>query len=161
MFLYLIDDEIEITSTLSFRLENPDKYNILCFNDMVSASNSIASLKEDEIFLVILDHDFANANGELLNGYDLAQEIKSKSWMRGVAPVIYLTGRESEENFNAKARMLGGNAPDEFLSKTMLSGQTLEIRVEFFITRLENFLIDKDEFGLERAIEIYTDPTPV
>lgn len=160
MILYLVDDEIEITSTLSFRLENPEKYQILCFNDMVSASKSIASLQEDEIFLVILDHDFANSSGDLRNGYDLAQEIKSRSWMRGVAPVIYLTGRESEENFNSKARMLGGNAPDEFLSKTMLSGQTLEIRVDFFTNRLENFLIDKDEYGLERAIEMYTDPIP-
>jgi len=160
MKIYLVDDEVEVTDSLRFRLENPDRYSVHIFNNLDEAELGILGSDDDELFLVILDHDFAAPTGKLQNGYDLAQEIKSRSWMRGVCPIIYLTGRESEEDFNATRSALAGLAPDEFLSKSSLTGQKLENRIDFYIERLENFWTDIEYFGYERALEIYTDPNP-
>jgi response regulator RpfG family c-di-GMP phosphodiesterase len=159
--IYLVDDEIEVTNALEFRLVDTSRYSLVAINNLEAAEIDILGNEFGVAFIVVLDHDFAAPSGKLKTGYDLAQEIKSRSWMKGVSPIIYLTGRESQENFNAQKALLGGNAPDEFISKSNLMSQDLETRLQFHMDRLSNFKIDVDYYGLERAIEMYTDPFPL
>lgn len=158
MQVWLVDDERSILESLSIRLSS-DEYEVKTFDSLASCEREISSIDNTVIF--VLDHDFSNSEiAHLQNGYDLAQVIKSACWTKGVTPIIYLTGRESRENFDNARSELGGLAPDYFISKSQLSSDLLETTIRFYIDRYFNFEVAIEDFGLERAIEIFTDPLP-
>lgn len=159
MKIWLVDDDVKVLRSLKFRLESRAQ-EVLCFENLISAKLAVDGLATGESVLVVLDHDFSHAGSDGETGYDFSDYLKRKSWMRFVAPVIYLTGRESRENFISQKVQLAGYAPDVFISKSQLSDNTLETQIDFYRDRIYNFEVAIEDYGLERAIEIFTDPMP-
>ena len=154
-----MDDDVKVLESLRFRLEG---YSIPTetFDNLKTAKLAVDGLVTGESVVVILDHDFSHAGSDGETGYDFAEYLKRTSWMSYVAPVIYLTGRESRENYEVKKSELAGYAPDAFISKSQLSSNALETQLEFYLDRLYNFEVTIEDHGLDRALEIYLDPLP-
>lgn len=156
--IWLVDDEALILESLEFSISAVRTERIQKFLTLVSARDSLDVARE--MLIMILDHDFPSNGGELTNGYDLADHAKSRYWMRSVLPIIYLTGRESKEGFDAKKFLMGGRAPDFYMNKTELHTNKLEDLIDLLADRLYNFAVTIEDHGLERAIEIFSDPIP-
>jgi CheY-like chemotaxis protein len=156
--IWLIDDEKLILDSLEFSLAASRSETIRKFLTLLSAREALDA--SAQMLLLILDHDFPNADSNLSNGYDFADYAKTRFWMRAVLPIIYLTGRESLEGFESKKFLMGGRAPDFYMNKTELHTNKLDELIENLADRLYNFEVAVEEHGLERAIEIFTDPIP-
>jgi len=150
--IWAIDDESMVLENLEFNLSMAG-FRVRVFENPKVAEEEIAS--HDGLLIVILDHDFSLAGMPDYKGYDFAKFAKKNHWSRCVLPIVYLTGRETVESFLDMKTMLGGTAPDSYLSKA--ESHKLVDEVEKWEVRLLNFEATIDEHGLEIAIGQYCD----
>jgi DNA-binding response OmpR family regulator len=150
----VVDDEVPFAETLS-QLVVSEGYTCETFYSLESAKAGLEG--REDIFLVLLDHDFATGANETAVGYDLARWLKKSHWAQHVVPIIYVTGREVPMGYVRMRREFGGLAPDEYISKDELASDPdlLPTRLKHFDERLSNFEATIDERGLELALLIY------
>lgn len=154
MHVVVVDDEIPFAETLS-QLVVSEGYTCETHHSL-SAAKAALDGRED-MFLVLLDHDFAAAGNETAVGYDLAKWLKKSHWAQHVLPIIYVTGRELPMGYVRMRREFGGLAPDEFISKDELASDPdlLPLRLSHYDDRLSNFEATIDERGVELALLIF------
>lgn len=154
--LVAIDDDLNFLESLTALLEISG-YIVTTF---LSVEAAIAGTENDrELFVTLLDHDFSLGNTDGKFGYEFSKHLKRVHWAGVVMPIIYLTGRESKEGFNAAVSEFGGYAPDEYFSKSKLAAQPGELqkRIDFYLDRLANFEASVDEHGIEIAVGQFSD----
>lgn len=148
--IYVIDDEVDVAAAVCTSLEL-DGYQCRPLHSLTQARTQLGGV--EELFITILDHDFATVAGEAETGYEFGRWLKEQHWAAYVLPIIYLTGRETPAGYVRARRELAGYAPDDFLNKNELAvnPELLGQRVDFFADRLLAFDDAVAEHGVQVA----------
>lgn len=154
--VWLLDDELSVLRSLEELLVDA-QFSVVTFTDPLVAESQLAECSHFVVF--VIDHDFSMTNSSGYAGYDFAQKARSTHRLRRAAPMIYLTARESQENFFARKALDPSNVPNIFMSKQEQARNPGILKEA--VANAQNYLWDLetsiDEHGLSLAIEIATD----
>jgi CheY-like chemotaxis protein len=154
MLVVIVDDEVEFAADLAMLVES------LGFE--CEQHHSIRAAREHLVperreFIAILDHDFRAGAGEETTGYDLARELRAAHPLGRVLPIVYLSGRETTDNFIARKREMMSFAPDVFIGKFELATkpELLPDVLRYFDDELARFTSMCEQYGEERAFYFF------
>jgi CheY-like chemotaxis protein len=148
--IVLVDDEVEFVEDLRVLIQALG-YDSEAYYSLASAKEGLRGREDD--FIVLLDHDFRAEAGEDEKGYLLARWLRREHRLREILPIIYLTGRESPEDFVKMHQELRLFAPDAYLNKSQLASEPdrLPELLSYYDDELDRFQAMREEYGDERA----------
>ena len=110
LHIFMLDDNVEFLDVALIALEQ-EGFPVSKFLDPVPFITSITSF--DGPVIGFVDHDL----GHDMVGYDVVREVRTLREDGDFVPLIYLTGRETDENYLSQERRDPFGVPSMYIAK--------------------------------------------
>lgn len=118
MMVVIVDDERGFVGDVE-TLVKALGYETRTYYTVADARQGLMEL--EDLFVLLLDHDFGLNQGKSEAGYELCAYLRTAHPFGMLLPVVYLTGRETEGGFLQQLQAKCGLGPSMFVTKTMLA----------------------------------------
>jgi CheY-like chemotaxis protein len=154
--VWVIDDEVQVLESQEAFL-GASGYEVITYSNPLDAEKELVTTKDFIVF--ILDHDFSMAGMSAYVGYDFSTKVRNSYYLGRAAPIIYVTGRESKENFLIAQSANPGLVPNIYFAKNELAADPKKLieAISDAYAYLEDLETLIDEHGFEIALGIVTD----
>jgi CheY-like chemotaxis protein len=154
--VWVVDDESQVLESQKAFL-GASGFEVATFSNPLEAEEKLPNAAEFLVF--ILDHDFSMAGMSSYVGYDFSSKVRSTYFLGRAAPIIYVTGRESRENFQIAKSANPGLVPNIYFAKNELASEPQKLIEALadayeYLEELETLI---DQHGFETALGIVTD----
>jgi len=137
-----VDDEKSIADSLKDLAES-EGYDVEVYHTLKDVRAGLQDVEKPMV--IILDHDFSEVGERDQVGYDLCQWLRENHPFGLLLPIIYLTGRETEERYLQQQRNAPFVHPNAFVSKDQLASNQ----------DLLSDLLHRYEKEFERILELF------
>lgn len=154
--VWVIDDEQQVLDSQRAFLSAAG-FKVSTFSNPLEAEECLQT--ELSFLVFVLDHDFSMIGMASYVGYNFAAKVRGSYRLGRAAPIIYVTGRESKENFNIESGKNPGLVPNLYFAKNELAANPKKLveaiaHAYAYLEELDDLI---DEHGFEIALGIVTD----